>query len=145
MSAAGGEAPEALRARLEASRAALLAAIARLTEADFASDLGGDGAGEGESVAAALAALAADERAAVAVARGEPPPPARGIGGALAPQAIHDLAGSRHATLRALDAIGAGGDRGGTIAAAIGEAAAREEAAAARIAARFGANPPPPP
>lgn len=138
MRGAGDGGATALRERLEASRAALLAAIARLTEAGFASDLGG-----GESVAEALAALAAAERSAVAAARGEAPPPARGTGGALAPQAIHDLAGSRLATLRALDAIGAGG--GGAVAAAAGEAAAREEAAAARIGALFGADPPPHP
>ena len=58
--------PAALRARLEASRAALLDAIARLTEQDFATDLG-----DGQSVVALLAALAAEEREAAAEVGGE--------------------------------------------------------------------------
>ena len=58
---------DALRARLDASRAALLAALEGVTERDFAVDLGG-----GETVVRALAALAAAERAATGAASGEP-------------------------------------------------------------------------
>ena len=121
--------PAALRARLDASRAALLDAVARLTEQDFAADLGG-----GETVGGVLAALAASERAAAAGA-GDADADTRGT--PLAPQAIHDLAGARFETLRRLDAVEGAGERDAAALAAIAEVAAREEAAAARIRARF--------
>lgn len=123
----------ALRSRLEASRAALLDAIARLTEQDFASDLG-----EGESVVETLAALAAEERATAAEVGGEAAVlPGRESTASLAPQAVHDLAGARFETLRVLDAI-EGADQPDDVAlAAIAATAGREEAAAERIRARF--------
>ena len=123
----------ALRARLEASRASLLDAIARLTEQDFASDLG-----DGESVIGALAALAADEREAAAAVGGEAVIlPGRESTASLAPQAIHDLAGARFETLRVLDAVEGSAGPDEAALAAISATAEREEGAAARIRARF--------
>ena len=132
----------ALRARLEASRATLLGSIARLTEQDFAAELE-----PGLGVAGLLAALAAAERGAVAAvrdaaARDAAARPARSAtratrASALAPQAIHDLAGARFETLRTLAALEAAA---GPEEAAIGSLAAvaeREEAAAERIRAKF--------
>ena len=123
----------ALRARLEASRTSLLDAIARLTEQDFASDLG-----DGESVIGALAALAADEREAAAAVGGEAVIlPGRESTASLAPQAIHDLAGARFETLRVLDAVEGSTEPDEAALAAISATAEREEGAAARIRARF--------
>ena len=129
--------PATLRARLEASRAALLGAIARLTEQDFASDLG-----DGERVVSLLASLAAGERAALAaVGSGPSAPHGAASATSLAPQAIHDLAGARFETLRVLEALerSAEPDEAAMAAAmaAIEPIAEREEAAAARIRARF--------
>lgn len=121
----------ALRARLEASRASLLDAIARLTEQDFASEIE-----EGVSVAGRLAALATSERAALRGRSEAPPDGSVRSGSALAPQAIHDLAGARFETLRAL----AASDLDSAAMDAIAGVAEREEAAAARIRAHFAAR-----
>ncbi|MDE2695150.1 MAG: hypothetical protein OXH97_01370 [Chloroflexota bacterium] len=123
----------ALRARLETSRAALLDAIARLTEQDFASDLG-----DGASVVETLADLAAGERATAAEVGGEAAVlPGRESTASLAPQAVHDLAGARFETLRVLDAIEGSAQRDDAALAAIAATAGREEAAAGRIRKRF--------
>ena len=125
-----------LRARLEASRAALVGSIARLTEQDFAAELE-----PGLSVAGLLASLAAGERDAAAAAR-DPADATRATratsstsstgGTVLAPQAIHDLAGARFETLRALDAV-ASGELPDAAIAALAPVAEREEAAAERL------------
>lgn len=123
----------ALRARLDASRAALLDAIARLTEQDFATDLG-----DGQSVVALLAALAAEEREAAAAVGGEAVVlPGRESTASLAPQAVHDLAGARFETLRVLDAVEGSAEPDDAALAAIAATAEREEAAAGRIRERF--------
>lgn len=88
----------ALAQRLDAARAALLAALQGLTERDFATDLGG-----GETVVRLLAHLATAEHAAVVEAGGA------GTHGAAAekplpPQVVHDLAGARYRILRTLEA-----------------------------------------
>ena len=127
----------ALRARLEASRTALLEAIARLTEQDFAAELE-----PGLSVAGLLASLAAAERDAVEAVRDAAARTARSAtratrSSALAPQAIHDLAGARFETLRALAAIeGAAGSEEAAIGSLV-PVAEREEAAAEGIGAKF--------
>ena len=123
----------ALRDRLEASRASLLDAIARLTEQDFASKVS-----DGQSVVDILAELAAGEREAVAAIGGEAVVlPGRESTASLAPQAIHDLAGSRFETLRVLVAIERATEPDAAALAAVTATAEREEAAAARIRARF--------
>ena len=114
-----------LHERLERSRAALLEALARLTEQDFASEID-----VGLTVVGLLTSLAAEERAATA-----PPELAQVTRASLAPQAVHQLAGSRHLTMRAL--LG-GGDLE-----KIAAVAEREEAAALRIRARFEESPNP--
>ena len=127
----------ALRARLDASRAALLEAIARLTEQEFAAELE-----PGLSVAGLLASLAAAERDAVEALRDAAARTARSAtratrASALAPQAIHDLAGARFETLRTLAALAG---TAGSEEAAIGSlvpVAEREEAAAEGIRAKF--------
>ena len=125
--------PAALRDRLEASRASLLDAIARLTEQDFASEVS-----DGQSVVDILAELAAGEREAVAAIGGEAVVlPGRESTASLAPQAIHDLAGSRFETLRVLVAIERATEPDAAALAAVTATAEREEAAAARIRARF--------
>lgn len=125
--------PTALRARLEASRTSLLDAIARLTEQDFATDLG-----DGQSVVALLAALAAEEREAAAEVGGEAVVlPGRESTASLAPQAVHDLAGARFETLRVLDAVEGSAEPDEAALAAIAATAEREEAAAERIRERF--------
>ena len=125
--------PAALRDRLQASRASLLAAIARLTEQDFASEVD-----DGQSVVDILAGLAADEREAAAEVGGDAVVlPGRESTASLAPQAIHDLAGSRFEILRVLDAIEGAAAPDEAALAAVTAAAEREEAAAARIRARF--------
>lgn len=98
----------ALRAALNASRAALLASIGTLAERDFASSLP-----SGETVVAALAELARLERDAVKVARVAIDAPVRPrLGGGetplarpLPPQVIHDLAGARYETDLFLDSL----------------------------------------
>ncbi len=132
---AGGAA--ALRERLAQSRAALLEALANLTERDFASELE-----DGRSVLGLLAALAPAELDAAATVSG-------GAGGGaarnrreamMAPQIMHDLAGARRRTLLALETAGAGGSGEGDPLAALRAVAEREEQAAAAIRARFGAT-----
>ena len=140
---AGGRADAAaLRERLRRSRAGLLEALGRLTEQDFAS-----ADGDGRSVLGLLADLAPAERADAARAiagggaggAGAPPgPPAAARGALLAPQAIHDLAGARRGTLRALAAL----EEAGRSAAALEAIAEREERAAAAVRARSPARPP---
>ena len=94
-----------LRARLDASRAALLDAVRGLTERDFSAEIGA-----GETVADALAALARGEREAVHAARAASGAPARPLpvgkavaGRPLPPQVVHDLAGARYETELLLD------------------------------------------
>lgn len=87
-----------LAARLDESRATLLAALEGLTEQDFGADLG-----DGETVVRALAALADAERRANAEVRGEqlqPPAPGR----PLPPQVVHALAGASYQSRRYLEA-----------------------------------------
>lgn len=126
-----------LRERLERSRAALLEALASLTERDFASEIE-----DGRSVLDLLAELAPAELADAAAAAGT-----SGIGGEaagrrrdamMAPQLVHDLAGARRRTLLALAAIEAAGGGEGDPLAALHAVAEREEQAAAAIRARFG-------
>ena len=90
-----------LLARLDESRAALLAALEGLTEQDFAGGL--DAGGDGETVVRALAALAHAERAANAEVRGEAPPPVS-TGRPLPPQVVHALAGASYRSRRYLEA-----------------------------------------
>ena len=100
--------PVSARARLDASRAALLAALEGLTEREFGTEISG-----GETVLDRLQALATRERETTRAARqrlgaGERPTPAsgRGItsGRVLPPQAIHDLAGARYETALLIEA-----------------------------------------
>ena len=117
---------QALHARLDAARAALLAALAGVTERDFGTDLGG------ETVVMLLARIATEERAAVAEAAGVEYAP-RPVQKPMPPQVIHALAGARHRTRRYLDSPEA------TEAVAVALVAAaeqRESVAAARISAR---------
>jgi hypothetical protein len=126
-----------LRAALDASRAALLAAILGLTDRDFAAELA-----EGESIIGLLAGLAAGEREAVRLAReaaGADPRPLPTTGGprlsrAIPPQVVHDLAGARHETMLFLEAHAP--DAGERITALLTAIAEREHAAAQRIAER---------
>ncbi len=115
-----------LHARLDASRAVLLAALGDVTERDFATDLGG------ETVVLLLARVAGEERAAVAQATGTEYAP-RPVQKPMPPQVVHALAGARHRTRRYLDSPEA------TEAAALALVTAaeqREATAATRIAAR---------
>ena len=92
---------DALLARLDASRTALLAALEGLTEHDFAADLG-----DGRTVTQALAALAEAERRENAEVRGETvadPTPGR----PLPPQVVHALAGAAYRSRRYLAEPGA--------------------------------------
>lgn len=88
---------DALRSRLEQSRALLLATLEGLTEHDFGADLGG-----GQTVVQALAALADVERRENAEVRGEPEAPAT-AGRPLPPQVIHALAGASYRSRRYLE------------------------------------------
>ncbi len=123
-----------LRARLEASRAALLAALEGVTERDFATNLG-----DGVTVVRLLARLAAEERADAARLRGEasevavPERP-------LPPQVVHALAGARYQALQALDLPGLGADAAEALVAGI---ETREAEAAERVRNRPVATPPP--
>ena len=127
----------ALRERLERSRAALLEALASLTERDFASELE-----EGRSVLDLLAELAPAELADAAAAAGTVGDGERAAAGRrrdsmMAPQLVHDLAGARRRTLLALAAIEAAGGGQGDPLAALRAVAEREEQAAAAIRAHF--------
>jgi len=115
-----------LHARLDATRAALLAALGNVTERDFATDLGG------ETVIALLERVANEERAAVAGATGEDYTP-RVVQKPMPPQVVHALAGARHRTRRYLDSPEAAE---ATARALVDAAEHRESEAAARIAAR---------
>ena len=116
----------ALHARLDAARAALLAALGDVTERDFATDLGG------ETVVMLLARIAGEERAAVAAASGVEYAP-RPVQKPMPPQVVHALAGARHRTRRYLDSPEATEVAATALVAA---AEHREAEAAARIAAR---------
>jgi hypothetical protein len=121
----GAPPQDALRARLAASRSALLHALEGITEREFAAELE-----PGRSVVRALAELAAAERGDVARARGAagatriPEKP-------LPPQVIHDLAGARYRTETLVGAPG--GVEAVALAALVEGIAAREEVMAARI------------
>ena len=137
--ARAGGSVEALRARLERSRGALLAALGRLTEPDFAAEVE-----PGLSVTALLAGLAPAERAAIAKARraagvAPRPQPATSAArdSALPPQVIHDLAGARHETVLFLDAPSSDPPAESVPWASLEAIAEREEAAAERIRGRF--------
>jgi len=126
----GGDAT-ALRERLERSRAELLDAIGRLTEAGFQREVEA-----GRSVLGVLGELGRTERQAIAGARQAAGlPPRRGTGASspseLPPQVIHDLAGARHETMRLLDELDARSLAAS--AAALEGIATRETEAAARI------------
>jgi hypothetical protein len=120
------------RARLTASRTSLLRALEGVTEREFAAAFDGE-----RSLVRVLAELAANERAAVAQARGDersirvPEKP-------LAPQVIHDLAGARYQTARLIEEAGpaASPEAAEHLAALVELVAAREESVATRIAER---------
>jgi len=131
----------ALRERLERSRAALLEALASLTERDFASEIE-----DGRSVLDLLAELAPAELADAAATAGSSGVGGEAAGGRrrdamMAPQMVHDLAGARRRTLLALAAIEAAGGGDSDPLAALSAVAEREEQAAAAIRARFGDGP----
>jgi hypothetical protein len=132
-----------LRTSLDASRAALLAAIEGLTDRDFAAEIS-----SGETIIGLLSALAVDEREAIRLARqavGAEPRPLPTTGGprlsrAIPPQVVHNLAGARHETLLFIDTHGdslmrdgAGGEA--TLHPLLTTVVERERAAAERIAA----------
>ena len=129
---------DALRARLDASRAALLASLEGVTERDFGVTLNADSGG-GETVVQALAALASAERLATATAAGETVAD-RVVERPLPPQVMHALAGARYRTQRYLDAPHATAAAAEALVAAL---EAREREAAARIEARPRLAPPP--
>ncbi|MGE3961306.1 MAG: hypothetical protein AB7F65_06440 [Dehalococcoidia bacterium] len=117
---------QALNDRLDAARADLLAALADVTERDFATDLGG------VTVVQLLARVAGEERTAAARAAGGDYTP-RPVEKPMPPQVVHALAGARYRTRRYLESPEADEATGR----ALVEAAERREAdAAARIAAR---------
>jgi len=99
---------DALRQRLEQSRAELIAALQGVTERDFATEIG-----DGVTVVARLAMLAPAEREAVRDARravGAPDRPLPSAGASAStrvtpPQVVHDLAGARYETLLFLDEL----------------------------------------
>ena len=125
---------DALRARLDESRAALLAVLEGLTEHDFAADLGG-----GDTVVRALAALAEAERRANAEVRGEPSsPPAAGR--PLPPQVVHALAGASYRSRRYLEAPDADAEAAQAL---VDGVVAREASLATRIRQRPPTPPPP--
>jgi hypothetical protein len=131
MSVGPAEDAAGLRADLERSRATLLEAIARLTEADFGRELA-----PGLSVLGLLDRLGREERVAVAEARAAAGLPERPSGGArmpseMPPQVIHDLAGARHETLRLLDELAVEGVSQAVP--AVRSIVERESQAAARI------------
>ncbi len=117
---------QALNERLDAARAGLLAALAHLTERDFATSLGD------VTVVQLLARVAAEERTAAARAAGGDYAP-RPVEKPMPPQVVHALAGARYRTRRYLESAEA--DQATAV--ALVEAAERREAeATARIAAR---------
>ncbi len=126
-----------LLARLDESRAALLAALEGLTEQDFAGGL--DAGGDGETVVRALAALAHAERAANAEVRGEAPPPVS-TGRPLPPQVVHALAGASYQSRRYLESPDAEAPAASALVEGVAE---REVRLAARIRARPAPEPPP--
>lgn len=117
---------ESLRARLEASRDALLTSLVGVTERDFAIDLG-DG-----TVVQLLARLASEESQAASEALGEPFA-TREVERPMPPQAVHALAGAHYRALRYVDSAHADEDTAEALVAGVEE---RERAATARIAAR---------
>jgi hypothetical protein len=124
-----------LHARLDASRAALLEALADVTDRDYIADLGG------ETVVQLLARVAAEEHRAAARAEGGDYSP-RAVERPMPPQTVHALAGARYRTRRYID--GAAADEGA--ARGLVEAAERREAEAiARIHSRPPLPPLPPP
>jgi hypothetical protein len=125
---------DALRERLDASRAALLAALEGVTERDFAADAGG------ETVVRLLGRLATEERRAVLEARGQPVPELRMPERPLAPQVVHDLAGARYRTAQYLEEPNASREVAEGLVAAL---EAREAEAAVRIRNRAPAAPRP--
>ncbi len=140
--------PEALAHALEAARGELLAAIAGLTERDFATELA-----DGVTVVSMLADLARSEHAAIATARAAADMPARviAVGGAassrpLPPQVTHALAGTRYEVRLLLGALPARTAVDESIVRPLLEGvAAAEHDAATRIAARpAGPDSPPP-
>lgn len=125
---------DALRERLDASRAALLAALEGVTERDFAADAGG------ETVVRLLGQLAAEERRSVLEARGQPAPEVNVPQRPLPPQVVHDLAGARYQTARYLEEPEAGREVAERLVAAL---EAREAETALRIRGRAPVSPPP--
>lgn len=117
---------QALQARLDASRAALLAALADVTDRDFATDLGG------ETVVQLLARLATEENQAANEALGETSA-TRSVERPMPPQVVHALAGARYRTSRYLESGDADADISAALVAAFEE---REREAARRIEAR---------
>ena len=89
---------DALRARLDESRRALLGALEGLTEHDFGADLGG-----GQTIVQALAALAEIEQRENAEVRTEAAT-APAAGRPLPPQVVHALAGASYRSRRYLEA-----------------------------------------
>lgn len=128
------------RARLAASRAALLEAVGGLTERDFVAPLGD------ATIIEVLAALAREERQTVQGARVAASAPTRplpaGSGGEggrpLPPQIIHDLAGARYETELLLDWLAASGMEASfeAVRGALEGIERREAETAARIQAR---------
>lgn len=115
-----------LRARLETSRAALLASLVGVTERDFAIDLD-DG-----TVVQLLARLAGEESRAASEALGEPFA-TREVERPMPPQAVHALAGAHYRALRYLESPQADEATAQALVAGVEE---RERAATARIIAR---------
>lgn len=136
--------PEELARALDVARRELLAAMAGLTERDFATDLG-----EGVTVVALLADLARAEHVAIALAResaGLDPRPTTEVGASAArplpPQVTHALAGTRYEARLLLEALPAGELVSPTVATPLLEGcAAAEHDAATRIAARPASGP----
>ncbi|MBM3138966.1 MAG: hypothetical protein FJZ92_01820 [Chloroflexi bacterium] len=114
--------------RLRASRVALLAALAGVTERDFAAELP-----DGRSVVRALAELAAAERGEVAAARGREAR-ARIPEKPLPPQVMHDLAGARYETEQLLEE--GGPTPPGPLEALVKRVTTREAAVAAAVGGR---------
>ncbi len=118
---------QALRARLEASRTALLVALEGVTEREFATRLE-----DGETVVHLLARLAAEERTDALALHGRTEA-ATVAERPLPPQVVHALAGARYQTLRALDADGVDAEAAARL---VERIEAREREAAERIRAR---------
>ena len=124
---------DALRARLDESRRALLGALEGLTEHDFGADLGG------QTIVQALAALAEIERRENAEVRAElvtSPAPGR----PLPPQVVHALAGASYRSRRYLEAD----DADASSAKALVDGVVEREASLAERIRRRPPTPPPP-